>query len=167
MSIINEALKKTERSIQENSNLANPPNHNKNTFKLYLLYGLILLSGLALSNYIFNLINQNTKAKIASIKETTLPLELTKLATTLKTETKTISPQIANSLIEEPAIKQKSDTNFVLNGIFFSDNDAYALINNQIVRENDLIDGAKIVKITVRNVEIDNAGQIITLTTLR
>ena len=56
---------------------------------------------------------------------------------------------------------------FVLNGIFFSDNDSYALINNQIVRENDYVDAAKVSSITANTVELDNAGTTITLTTPR
>ncbi|MDP2831372.1 MAG: hypothetical protein Q8O02_03905, partial [Candidatus Omnitrophota bacterium] len=60
-----------------------------------------------------------------------------------------------------------AETSFVLNGIFFSDEDGYALVNNQIVRENDYVDGAKVGLITVNTVKLDNAGQTITLSTPR
>ena len=61
----------------------------------------------------------------------------------------------------------KPEKKFILSGIFFSANGAYALVNNQIVRENDLVDGAKVGKITVNSVELNNEGKIITLSTNR
>ena len=66
-----------------------------------------------------------------------------------------------------PEEKKPAETSFILNGIFFSDNDGYALVNNQIVRENDYVDKAKVSLITPNTVQLDNAGSTITLSTHR
>jgi len=47
-----------------------------------------------------------------------------------------------------------------LNGIFFSGDASYALINNQIVREGDAVMGVKIRRITSEVVELDKNGVI-------
>ncbi len=167
MSIINEALKKTERTIQENAHPAAPSTKPKKAFFSYMLYGLILVIGIILSNYVFNLIRINTAAKQNLKKTSPTVTVLTNISLPSKTETKNEITSTSSPLNAEPEIKPKAEVNFVLNGIFFSGNDTYALINNQIVRNGDLIEGAKIIKITVKTVEIDNAGQIITLSTLR
>jgi len=67
-------------------------------------------------------------------------------------------------LPNQPPEKNKlAGVSFVLNGIFFSDNDGYALINNQIVRENGYISGTKAGFLTIDAVELNKAGQIIIL----
>ncbi|MDP2831311.1 MAG: hypothetical protein Q8O02_03595, partial [Candidatus Omnitrophota bacterium] len=133
MSIINEALKKTEEYLQKNSAKDNPLPPKPPGPKPLLLYILILLAGLALGNFIFNLLSY-------------------KIQTTAQTSEKNAFAVIpaANSpplpaLPSQLAEKTKPvETGFVLNGIFFSNEDGgYALVNNQIVRENDYVDGAK------------------------
>lgn len=154
MSIINEALKKTEENLQKNSakdNLLAPkPGRNKPL----LLYILILLTGLLLGNFIFNLLYKIQTSRTST--KNVLPI----------TKTTTHLPAIA--LPGQPLeAKKPAETSFVLNGIFFSDNDGYALVNNQIVRENDYVDGARVNLITANTVELDNAGQAIILSTRR
>ena len=156
MSIINEALKKTEASIQKNSSKENIKPDRKQNFKSYFLYILIFIIGLFISNLIFS--NINPKARIAKIPNPQLILE----------KTLTVN-EILPTVAPVPLTKKqdKSENDFVLNGIFFSDDDGYALVNNQIIRESDLVDGAKVEKITANTVELNNAGQIITLSTNR
>ncbi len=155
MSIINEALKKTEEYLQKNSAKDNPLPAKPLGPKPYILYILILLAGLALGNFMFNLLSYKIQATQTPKKNafTVIP------ATNLPAPTALPSP---------PAKETKPiETSFVLNGIFFSDEDGYALVNNQIVRENDYVDGAKVGSITANTVKLDNAGQTITLTTTR
>ena len=155
MSIINEALKKTEEQLQKNStnNTSLRSKHSK--IKLFLVSILILSAGILLGNFIFILLKNKTKTA-QTPKENTLPLIQTKAA---------LVPPIlpSPSLIE----KKTPAASFVLNGIFFSDNDGYALVNNQIVRENDFVDGAKVSLITANSVELVNADETLTLTTNR
>jgi hypothetical protein len=156
MSIINEALKKTEEHLQKNAAKEDslPPKPIKP--KSFLLYILILLAGLFLGNSIFELLRYKIQAAAQ------LPQK----------ESSSIQPPVNSPLSPalpvEPPQKSKPETpSFILNGIFFSDNDGYALINNQIVRENDYVAGAKVGLITTNIVELDNAGQTITLSTNR
>jgi len=160
MSIINEALKKTEASIQKNSAKETTTLNKKTKNKPFLLYILIFIAGIFLSSLIFTIIKQ--KIAPAHFPETaakTAPI-LDKEPQTAQTAPNNTTPNLA----EEQA---KPEKKFTLNGIFFSDNDGYALVNNQIVRENDPVDGAKVEKITVNTVELNNEGKIITLSTNR
>ncbi len=158
MSIINEALKKTEAQLQKNADKENSSLPAKPAqAKRFILYFLILLTGLLLGNFIFSLLKHRI--------QTTQPTKKVAFPITQTTNPAPIAP--LPSPPPTPEITRPSATSFVLNGIFFSDNDSYALINNQIVRANDLVDGAKVGLITANTVELDNAGQAITLTTHR
>ena len=159
MSIINEALKKTEEDLQKNAakdQLTAPKSVGS---KPALLYVLILLAGLLLGNFIFNLLGKKIQTT-QTPKKNILPV----------IQAKNLPPPAAlpspTPKDNKPALITPEPT-FVLNGIFFSDNDGYALVNNQIVREDDFVDGAKVGLITSDTVELDNAGQKITLTTNR
>ncbi|MFA6217039.1 MAG: hypothetical protein WDL87_05235 [Candidatus Omnitrophota bacterium] len=54
---------------------------------------------------------------------------------------------------------------FVLSGVFFSDNEGFALINNHIVKEGDFIEGAIIQRITIDEVVLISNGQAIKIYT--
>ncbi len=156
MSIINEALKKTGLHIQQYEAKKNSQPAKLPGPKPFLLYILILLLGISLSSFIFSLLGNRIKTAQAPNK----------------TATAIQQPAVLAPLPEEPALAKKEEKNvqeaaFVLNGIFFSDNDGYALINNQIVRENDSVDGAKVTKITANTVELNNQEKLITLSTRR
>ncbi|MDO8489696.1 MAG: hypothetical protein Q7S42_06305 [Candidatus Omnitrophota bacterium] len=185
MSIINEALKKTEQYIQENaarnrpqgSGLENhPPTKIHSTPSPLLIYILILLAGILLSKLIFSLLSQPENKSLASSSQNLKPSN----SQNFKPENKSLTSNIPENHKGEsdkisipvtpiaPILNNKTpEVNFVLNGIFFSDNDGYALVNNQIVRENDLVDGAKIIKITTNNVELDSDGKLINLSNHR
>lgn len=160
MSIINEALKKTEASIQKNSakNPSLPLSRPKP--RPYLFYISILVGGLLLIILIFAVINRKAKPfPLPEPAKTALPIE---------TEPQINQPlPVVTSNSAPPKEEEKPEKKFILNGIFFSDNDGYALVNNRIVRENDLVDGVKVEKITAHTVELSNEGNIITLSTNR
>jgi type II secretory pathway component PulC len=161
MSIINEALKKTEETIQRKLNQESIKPDTKRDLKAYLLYFFIFVIGLFLSSLIFASINHKVKtpqARGAPEAKTTLIIEK-------KLKENKILPAVAPLVFPEKQDKPKKD--FILNGIFFSDNDGYALVNNQIVRENDSVDGAKVEKITANTVGLNNHGEVITLYTNR
>lgn len=156
MSIINEALKKTEQQIQENAAKNNLPSAKLPGPKLFRLYILILLLGVSLSSLIFRLLGDRIKTAQAP-KKAAIALQ---------------QPAALPAQPEEPALAKKEEKDvpeaaFVLNGIFFSDNDGYALINNQIVRENESVDGARVTKITANTVELNNQEKPIILSTRR
>jgi len=155
MSIINEALKKTEEHLKKNADKINPLPHKPTLLKPFLFYILILLAGILVANFIFTLLRhkiqttQTPKINADTIIQTTNP------------------PPLPTLPSQPPEENKPLETSFILNGIFFSANDSYALINNQIVRENDSVNGAKVDLITINSVQLDNAGQTITLTTTR
>jgi hypothetical protein len=178
MSIINEALKKTEEYLQKNSakDSSLPPKPAR--AKPFLLYTLILLAGLALGNFILNLLSHKLQSNGLPSSRQSHKIQSTQTPgkTALPITQTTNSPPLAalpNPLSEEkkPTAQASKESLkeglFVLNGIFISDNDGYALVNNQIVRENEYVDGAKVGLITTNTVELDNAGQTITLSTHR
>ncbi|MCG2714474.1 MAG: hypothetical protein L6308_06535 [Candidatus Omnitrophica bacterium] len=156
MSIINEALKKTEQSIHKNS----IPEIPKSATKPYIIYILILIAGLFLSNFVFVLLRHKTETAVTVKKSPDLTDQPVK-------EIKTIPP--ISVVTPGPTLEENKtpQANFVLSGIFFSDNDSYALVNNKIVRENDSVDGARVKTITANTVELDSGGMLITLATQR
>lgn len=158
MSIINEALKKTGQYIRENEIKNNPSTKTISPPSPLLIYILILLAGILVSKFIFSLLSQPQRHNLAYNKNQNQP----------KT-TQAPSASVTLPVAQEAPLENNTPTkqNFVLNGIFFSNNDGYALVNNQIVRENDLVDSAKVVKITTNTVELDSGGKIINLSTNR
>jgi hypothetical protein len=155
MSIINEALKKTEQHIQQNEAKKNSQPVKLPGPKPFLLYILILLIGIFLSSFIFSLLGDKIKTAQAP-KKAAIAIQ---------------QPVVLPVPAEEPALvkeeKNLPEAAFVLNGIFFSDNDGYALINTQIVRENESVDGARVTKITANTVELNSQEKLITLSTRR
>jgi hypothetical protein len=183
MSIINEALKKTEEYIQKNNakdNLIAPKPASPRPFLLYIL---ILLAGFLIGNFILNLLSHKAQANGLASNSQSHKAQANGLASNSqnhkiqrmqipKKDTTPIAQAIhlatVPALLNQPKQEKKTvEPNFVLNGIFFSDNDGYALVNNQIVRKNDYVDGAKVGLISANTVELDNSGQKITLSTSR
>lgn len=168
MSIINEALKKTGQYLLENEAKNNPPVKTASSPKPFLIYILILLAGILLSKFIFGLLTQKSEKQILTPEK----IQGGILAPdTQNHQVKTAQPVATPDLPADQSKPLENNPtpalNFVLNGIFYSDNDGYALINNQIVRENDSVDGAIVTRITENTVELDRDGKFISLSTRR
>jgi len=182
MSIINEALKKTDAGLkQHETQMAEEP-AQKIKPKLLLIYLLILIVSIFLSKFIFDFLGRKPAGSgLASLSQSRKPAGsgLASLSQSRKpagnkpaplTQETAKTTQATTAAIESSAAKpilQEEKPTFVLNGIFVSGNEAYAIVNNQIVRENELIDGAQVKKITARNVEINYKGETIGLSTGR
>lgn len=149
MSIINEALKKTGEFIQENEAKNKPAAKTFPSPKLSIIYILILLAGVLLSKFIFGLLSR--------------PLQTPKI----EAAESSVKPVLSTAAVTPSENKNIAEPSFILNGIFFSDNDGYALVNNQIVRENDSVDGATVIRITPQAVELDYNGKFTSLSTRR
>ena len=162
MSIIYEALKKVEKSQTTTTpKVAEVENKNKTPpekTKPYFIYILIILFCVFIANTFFSLISKKALfvKTLSSITKATVPQAI-------------VAPQVAQ--IEKagapvtPVTTQPTPTpaQLVLNGIFFSKNDGYVLINNKILKEGDAIDGAIVKKITLDGVELDAGGNMIKL----
>ncbi|MFA5410329.1 MAG: hypothetical protein WC321_00490 [Candidatus Omnitrophota bacterium] len=164
MSIIYDALKKVEGKIK---NYGSPAREEKEVKKakagpkIYLVYLLIIAFGAFSANLIYRLFTPSFKttpaAKGVKIPKAREPVELPEEKTGPAPEfpQKPIAPPEAASK-EISSGSEPLPSNLILNGIFFSENDAYALINNQIVKEGEEIEGLVVAKIGVSDVELKN-----------
>lgn len=142
MSIIYDALKKAQKAIGAGAKpqSAAPP---------LLLYALIICLGLFILNTFFTLLSRSKKSTAAP----TEPLPLVK-------KTQVASPASPIQELPEGAsvpatAKKELLSSLVLNGIFFSENEGYALINNRIVKEGDTVEGATVKQINLDGVELE------------
>lgn len=65
---------------------------------------------------------------------------------------------------DHSSTKKPNETNFILNGITYSENNKIAIINNQVLKEGDKVDKATLIKILKDSVLIEFAEKEITLT---
>lgn len=162
MSIIYDALKKVEQSnikgeSQQEDSLRR--HAKKHRLKTYLLYVLVVCAGLFAVNIFFTFL---ARPKIIS-KIDIKPLAA---ATVAKQENKQEEPSVA--VQPAPAASPVTATSsgmFVLNGIFFSQEEGYALVNNHIVKVSDTVDGALVKRIDVSEVELEMDGSSVRLNT--
>ena len=148
MSIIYDALKKVEKSFTkeplQQKEIQKQPEPPKFNSKVFLLYALIICLGLFIGNSVFRFLGRR-KAR---------PPE----AATI------ITPAIPESAPSLPAaslpaqVRKEVSLSLVLNGIFFSENEGYAVINNQIVKVGDTVEGATVKQIGFDEVELEFAG---------
>lgn len=154
MSVIYDALKKVEKSKSIDSTVKINKT-DKPKLKTYLVYALVICLGFFIASQLFSLFSK-------PLEKTTLPQVLPK-DTAKAAPSKTNPPDSKANLITAPEPKKEPLHPFVLNGIFFSQGEGYALINNQIVKEGDMVDGAKVLKITLEEIALDAEGSMITL----
>lgn len=152
MSIIYDALKKVERLgniVSESQKLdkESRPKLQKRKFQVYFLYALVVFSGFFIASVFFNF-----------LKPRHLPLAavapLPKEESVMLLKIKEIKPAEPNPL-PRPSL--------VLNGIFYSQEEGYALINNQILKVGDTIKGAVVKRIGEDEVELELSGEVIRL----
>lgn len=149
MSIIYDALKKVEVAIDKTPTVK-VNKERKPRFKTYLIYVSVICVGFFVAYIFFGLF--------------TKPL---KTSTTVTVKSPAPPP---SSLLPPPAppstdIQKPAQPSLTLNGVFFSEDQGYALINNRIVKEGDLIDGVTVVRITLEEVDLNFQGQDIKLST--
>lgn len=150
MSIIYDALKKVEQSANgKNITTKITEDDKKQYLRNYLLYGAVVLLGVFTASLFFSLFSKKPippKLPLPAPAPSPLPMAVT----------------------ATPALEQEvkpREASFVLNGIFFSENEGYALINNRIVKIGDEIEGATVVRITSDQVELKQANTSRLLTT--
>ena len=162
MSIIYDALKKVETKIADSGikpEVLDFPKKPLSKLKIYLFYLLILVAVFLIAGIIFILSGPQKKP---FKKITTAVSEKLKLPTPAKEPPTT---PILPLLSEAPP--GGAPPVLVLNGVFFSQNQGYALINNQIVREGDVINGATVERINLQGVELKSEGSLISLSTTK
>jgi cytoskeletal protein RodZ len=168
MSIIYDALKKVEQAIPKDPVLKTDKKDSKFNLKVFLLYGLVACVGFFIANMLFGLF---TKPLQNSAKP------VTKIQPQVNINQGVTSPPASELPKEAPSLAQESNLSspaeneekpqplLVLNGIFFSENEGYALLNNKIVKKGDVVDGATVVRITLEGVELKFKDSVIKITT--
>ncbi|MBI5144691.1 MAG: hypothetical protein HZA27_00715 [Candidatus Omnitrophica bacterium] len=170
MSIIYDALKKVEFSLKEAAGPSLEPGAKvkKVKPKPYLIYILLASLVFFVANTLFIFFRRAapTNSTVNPLPSQSLPVQQVVNQTSETTPEATLIPA-PETLPVVAAEKEDLKEKLVLNGIFFSNEQVYALINNQIVREGDTIEGAKVVRITSDEVELASEEENIKLSTRR
>jgi len=149
MSIIYEALKKVEKLQNVPDALPTTPQNVKHSkIKAYLFYSFVVSFGILIANIIFRLITGHSSVPVI------------KTDSVVKVTPVEQAPEI---LQETPQLQEKTPPQLTLNGLFFSQNQGYVLINNRILKEGDTIEGATVKRILLDGVELEADGAIIKL----
>lgn len=165
MSIIYDALKKVEVSVHKASVTEVDKKDHKPKLKIYLLFTLVICSGFFITNIVFSLFTKSLQ-KGSSITPKIQPQVNKKQDANLASELpKEVSPPEPNLTPAPVEVEKPSPPLLVLNGIFFSEDEGYALINNSIVKEDDTVDGAVVTRITLDGVELKFQDSVIKLST--
>lgn len=157
MSIIYEALKKVEGNITDADAVVMPkPRRLKKLSKrrVYLLYVLAGCFVLFLANIAFLKFSGPRNSMVKNLPPS--------ISGNNPQDPAQANPE--TKIAEAPKPQEPVLPSFVLNGLFFSGNDGYALVNNQIVREGDVVDGAEVERIIDNAVELKCQGKEIKLT---
>lgn len=161
MSIIYDALKK----IEKNNARQSPDTDAKKTSKpkinpkVYLLYVLFVAAGFAVANFIFSIfarpIQENDLSSGRPLPVKTLP------AAVPVAEKQAAVPPAPAVTQTQPQADAAATQSFGLSGVFFSEEEGYALINSKVVKVGDTIDGAVVKSVDLSGVELDYNGQVI------
>jgi hypothetical protein len=146
MSIIYDALKKVEgKSVKvenKDSVLVKP----KSNLSIYLISILVAVAGFFLANQGFEMFIKGPKDKVIkpARKDTKMPQPQFNFIAPEPEKTSSPTTNIIPATKENKLKENKKIEipRFILNGTFLSGKEVYALINNQIVKEGDMIDGA-------------------------
>ena len=157
MSIINEALKKTQKKLELTSpSPASPaPAAVEKSIWLWFFTGLIFAGFIGCGIVFVSLIYSNSWAPSPVLKKQ-------KSEITIEAVRQKYLPTI--SLKDLP--KQKPGE-IALNGIITMGDEQFALLNNEIYRAGDYAEGRRILSITKDKVELFDKGKILVLKTKR
>lgn len=154
MSIIYDALKKVE------SSQAREPGKKidgglKPKPKAYLLYILIACVCLFIANVFYGRLSRENPLIHPTPERKEPVYSGHKIPTPILQETQPLETKA------QP--QEQASPVFTLNGVFFSGSEGYALINNRVVRNGDVIDGATVVRISLDEVDLELGGNSIKL----
>lgn len=172
MSIIYDALKKVEESgIREDKAETGAVRPRRHNYKAYLFYGVAACAGLFIMNFFFSLLSRpKEREKLSVAQQPPQPApysaqpqqEILAPAQQLQPD----ASQIQDQPVESGSfVEMTSKGPLILNGIFFSEGQGYALINNHIVKQGDTVDGAAVKSIAADEVELEIDGKSLKLAT--
>ena len=183
MSIIYDALKKLERNQKTSVDASSAASSTSGGKKTYFIYAVSLVAGVLVAFLIFTLFktllvpktqatatvvpakpiiaaSQTVSSAVPEASQAALPAKgpVSGLGGAQTVQQTSASPSVTSPVALTEQLPQLE-----LNGIFYSPNQSYALINNRIVSEGDAIKGAVVKKITQEGVELEFDGKNITL----
>ena len=166
MSIIYDALKKVEGRFQEAGDISHEPKiEKKRTFKLkvYLIYAIVVVLGFLSANlfnrFIISGFISSVKSEAlkdteqAAVAEVAPPVSLPSQSQTTPAAVQG-AQEISSPGKDKASVLQEAPLALALTGVFFSGKEGYALINNQILREGDTVDGAVVTRVSVEEVDL-------------
>jgi len=179
MSIIYDALKKVGEADKLTVPLpaAKPAFVSSHKPKVYLLYILAVVFVVGLAVLLFNPFTIKSKRPDPQISPETLPIatkqeippfDIAPASAVSIEQPGSLNPS-ANPAVDQAALSVQPQAQenlppvLALSGVFISDNETYALVNNKIVRKGDIIDGAVVQKIAMDEVELEFGGKTIQL----
>lgn len=162
MSIIYDALKKVEKTNDRESQVKSGANRANPDFRVYLLYLSVLVLGFVLMNLLFKMLTPSQL--LPSAVDTQRRNEAVQDAPVAQNIAEDFTPE-EPSLPSVDNLGQAPSASLVLNGVFFSQDAGFALINNQIVKAGDAIGRAIVREITQEGVILDLEGSAVKLST--
>ena len=182
MSIIYDALKKVETQVDKSDHSPLQFKIHKGAkpkFYTYLIYLLVLCGGFFAANLLFKFIfpDGQLAAKKAMQPVVALPLKISpKIAPKpevklQKQETSNVAPESPqeipssskDNLLLPPETQERTTPLFVVSGVFFSENQGYAIINDRVVKQGDVIEGAMVERINADGVKLKYEDVVIEL----
>ena len=133
------------------------PRKPKPDIKLIALYGLLIVIGIVATKYAMDFFMPKKPAQQdgQAEKKAVLPPFITVASDDQKSQEKGLV-----------SIKKRANAPsgpFTLTGIYYSGDKGYCIINNKILEEGQEVDGAKVVKISLEEVELQMEGKSIRL----
>ncbi|MHB1948155.1 MAG: hypothetical protein ACYCQI_08585 [Gammaproteobacteria bacterium] len=144
MSIIYDALQKTQRQLN-NKNQFDYPKSRRNWFDIILRVAIVILLFLVTLTYYPKIKSYFMQGKHQSLQVAQKNPPATTVAPTPR------------PLPYQPPKK------LVLNGIFISDQESLALINDRLLKIGESVDGSKVVNITTKQVTMEAEGHLFVL----
>jgi len=182
MSIIYDALKKVGPKVGESNigSLQFKTNKKpKPKFYTYLIYPLVLCGGFFAANLLFKFIFPEGQliTKKATQPATAAPLKISpeiapqpetklqeqKTANVAPKSLQETPPSSKDNLLFPPETQEQTTPLFVVSGVFFSENQGFAIINDRVVKEEDVIEGAKVERINADGVKLKYEDVVIEL----
>lgn len=153
MSIIYDALKKVQRSGGSAQPQQKRTEAKSQNYAAYAVFFAMVCLGFLAASLLFNRLS--TPAR--QTKTAGLPVQAP------QTPPAEVQIPAAETETKEPAENQLNLVTLRLNGVFFSEEEGYALINNRILKEGDTIEGAVVLRISLEGVELQRGDSIIKL----
>ncbi len=164
MSIIHDALKKVE-AFGANQTKTKIDKSVKSKPNIYFLYALVICFGFFIANIFYEWLFPKYSLNTANIVTKGQPPTDKEQAVSSYSQPSSEAATSGTSAPMQTKIETQKETppSLTLNGVFFSENGGYALINNRIVKQGDKIGGATIVQIFLDEVDLEFNGSIIKL----